>query len=174
MLGFFDDLEYGSSLIHLGYQQRKSSTTSTVTGITGEEVENTDISAGASYDPGNWFVKTEWIQRRSTYKKDAMYISAGYRVNKFTPYVTHSQNSMGSLYQNVAVSALNTRLAGRSQSTNSVGVRWDFMRNYDFKLQYDRVTLGDYSNGYLVNVPSNIKLYGTSFHVISAVVDFVF
>ena len=66
------------------------------------------------------------------------------------------------------------QLAQRSQSTNGLGVRWDFMRNFDFKVQYDRVTLSDNSNGYLINVPTNVILYGTTFHVISAVVDFVF
>jgi hypothetical protein len=63
----------------------------------------------------------------------------------------------------------------KSQSTVGLGMRWDFMRNYDFKIQYDRVTLGDNSNGYLINMPAgDTSLYGTSFYVITAVVDFVF
>jgi hypothetical protein len=53
-------------------------------------------------------------------------------------------------------------------------VRWDFMRNYDFKVQVDQVTLSDNSNGYLINVPPGVILYGRKFYVISAVVDFVF
>ena len=60
------------------------------------------------------------------------------------------------------------------QNTVSMGVRWDFMKNTDVKLQYDLVKLGDNSNGYLANVPANVILYGTSFHVVSAVLDFVF
>jgi hypothetical protein len=48
------------------------------------------------------------------------------------------------------------------------------MRNYDFKVQYDQVQLSNDSNGYLINVPTGVTLYGSKFHVISAVVDFVF
>jgi hypothetical protein len=48
------------------------------------------------------------------------------------------------------------------------------MRNYDFKVQYGQVKLSDSSNGYLVNVPMGVTLYGSKFHVFSAVVDFVF
>jgi opacity protein-like surface antigen len=175
MWGIFDTLEYGQAIFHLGYQQRMSSTQSSLTGVTGAWVQNSDLSVGASYDPGDWFIMSEWIQRRSTYKTGAMYVSAGYRINKFTPYLIHSQNSRGSFLQDSPPpTAFVLQLANRSQSTNSMGLRWDFMRNFDFKIQYDRVTLSDNSNGYLINVPANITLYGTTFYVISAVVDFVF
>lgn len=175
MWGVFDTLEYGQATFHAGYQERQSSTQNVLTGITGPSTQNTDLSLGATYDTGEWFVISEWIQRRSTYKAGAMYVSAGYRINKFTPYVTHSQNSPGSILQDSPPpTATALQLAKRSQSTNGLGVRWDFMRNFDFKIQYDRVTLSDNSNGYLINVPTNVILYGTTFHVISAVVDFVF
>lgn len=175
MWGIFDTLEYGQATFHIAYQQRMSSTQSSISGITGAWIQNTDLSVGANYDPGDWFIMSEWIQRRSTYKTGAMYVSAGYRINKFTPYLTHSQNSPGSIFQDAAPPTATTlQLANRSQSTNTMGVRWDFMRNFDFKVQYDRVTLSDNSNGYLINVPANLTLYGTSFHVISAVLDFVF
>ncbi len=175
MWGIFDTLEYGQATYHAGYQQRMSSTEYILTGMTGPWIQNSDVSVGANYDPGDWFVMSEWIQRRSTYLSSAMYVSAGYRVKKFTPYLTHSQNSSGSFIQSSPPpSAYDLQLANRAQSTDSFGVRWDFMRNFDFKMQYDRVTLGDNSNGYLINVPANVILYGTTFHVISAVVDFVF
>ena len=174
MWGVFDTFEYGPATIHAGYQQRQSSTLNTLTGVTGEWVQNTDVTAGASYDPGDWFVISEWIQRRSTYKASAMYVSGGYRIDKFTPYVLYSQNSPGSFQPNSSPTASVIERANRSQSTGSVGLRWDFMRNYDFKIQYDQVKLSDHSNGYLVNVPTGVKLYGSKFYVISAVVDFVF
>lgn len=175
MWGLFDTLEYGSAIFHVAYQQRKVSTLNLQTGITGEWIQNTDLSVGASYDPGNWFVMSEWIQRRSTTKISAMYISSGYRINKFTPFLLYSQNSPGSFYPtSTPPTATAVDRANRSQSTASLGVRWDFMRNYDFKIQYDQVKLSDNSNGFLRNVPPNVILYGTKFHVISAVVDFVF
>jgi predicted porin len=138
-------------------------------------VKDSDLSVGVQYDPGDWFAMSEWIQRESTYKIGAMYVSGGYRVKKFTPYLTYSQNSPGSFLPGFPPpSSDGIRLANRSQSTVSLGVRWDFMKNTDLKLQYDQVKLSDNSNGFLANVPTNVILYGTTFHVISAVVDFVF
>jgi predicted porin len=175
MWGLFDTLEYGPATFHISYQQRRSSTLNIQTGVTGEWTKNSDLSVGASYDPGIWFVKSEWIQRRSTTRINAMYASGGYRINKFTPYLTYSQNSPGTFVPGAPPqSAAAVERANRAQSTTGVGVRWDFMRNYDFKIQYDQVKLSDNSNGYLINVPKGVKLYGSKFHVISAVVDLVF
>lgn len=175
MWGLFDTFEYGPTTLHASYQQRWSSTENTLTGISGGWIRNRDLSVGGSYDPGEWFVISEWIQRRSTTKINAMYVSGGYRINKFTPYLLYSQNSPGSfLPGSPAPSASAIDRANRSQSTTSVGLRWDFMRNYDFKIQYDQVKLSDNSNGYLINVPAGVTLYGSKFNVISAVVDFLF
>ena len=175
MWGLFDTFEYGPAVLHLSYQQRMSSTHNVQTGFTSGWTRNSDLSVGASYDPGEWFVISEWIQRRSNTKIGAMYVSGGYRINKFTPYVLYSQNSPGSFYSGSPTpTAAAIERANRSQSTTGVGLRWDFMRNYDFKIQYDQVKLSDHSNGYLINVPAGVTLYGSKFHVISAVVDFVF
>jgi hypothetical protein len=175
MWGLFDKLEYGQATFNAGYQRRRSSTQNLLTGVTDAWIQNSDLSVGASYDPGDWFAMSEWIQRRSTFKIHAMYVSAGYRIDKFTPYLTYSQISPGSFlagYPPPTATAIER--ANRAQSTVSLGVRWDFMRNYDFKVQVDRVTLSDNSNGYLINVPPGVTLYGSKFYVISAVVDFVF
>ena len=173
--GIFDTLEYGPTTLHVGYQERESSSLNLSNGVTGAWIPNSDLSIGASYDPGNWFVISEWIQRKSTYKINAMYISTGCRVERFTPYLTYSQNSPASFLPDFpAPTAPSITLANRSQSTYSLGVRWDFQNNIDFKLQYDQVQLSNNSNGYLANLPANIILYGTNFHLISAVVDFIF
>jgi len=175
MWGIFDTSEYGPTTIHLGYQERLSSSENLQTGVAGAWVRNSDLSVGVQYDPGDWFAVSEWVQRKSTTKISAMYVSAGYRIKKFTPYLTYSQNSPGSFLPGFPPPSSNSiRLANRSQSTVSAGVRWDFMKNTDFKLQYDQVKLSDNSNGFLANVPANVNLYGAKFHVISAVVDFVF
>ena len=175
MWGIFDTIEYGPTITHIGYQERLSDSENLQTGVTGAWVRNSDLSVGVQYDPGNWFAMSEWIQRKSTTKLSAMYVSAGYRVKKFTPYLTYSQNSQGSFLPGLPPpSSSSIRLANRAQSTVSLGLRWDFMKNTDFKLQYDQVKLSDNSNGFLANVPANVSLYGAKFHVISAVVDFVF
>jgi hypothetical protein len=175
MWGIFDTIEYGPTTARIGYQERLSASQNSQTGVTGAWIRNSDLSVGVQYDPGNWFAISEWIQRKSTTNITAMYVSGGYRVNKFTPYLTYSQNSQGSFLPGFPPpSSSAIRLANRSQSAISLGVRWDFMRNTDFKFQYDQVKLSDNSNGFLANVPANVNLYGAKFHVISAVVDFIF
>lgn len=173
--GFFDTLEYGAATLHVGYQERKASSHNLLTGVDGAWIRNSDLSVGASYDPGDWFVMGQWIQRQSTTNLTAMYVGAGYRIDRFTPYVTVSNNGRGSFVPGFPPpTAAAIVLASRSQSTVSAGLRWDFMKNVDVKVQYDRVKLSNDSNGYLVNLPVNTILYGTTFHVITAVVDFVF
>lgn len=173
--GIFDTFEYGSATLRAGYQERNSSSHSRLTGVTGAWIRNSDLTVGASYDPGVWFAMSEWIQRKSTTKLDAMYVSAGCRINKFIPYLAYSNNSPSSFLPGYpAPSAAAIKSSRRSQDTVSLGVRWDFMKNTDFKLQYDRVKLSGDSNGYLVNVPVGVNLYGSKFHVISTVVDFTF
>ena len=175
MWGIFDTIEYGPTTAHIGYQERIASSENIQTGIAGAWVRNTDLSVGVQYDPGDWFAISEWIQRKSTTKITAMYVSAGYRVKEFTPYLTYSQNSPGSFLPGFPPPSANSiRLANRSQSTVSLGARWDFMKNTDFKLQYDQVKLSNNSNGFLANVPAGVILYGVKFHVVSAVLDFVF
>ncbi len=168
MRGIFDNLDFGQATFHLGYQTRDTSTQSELAGLNGVWVAASDLTAGLSYDPGSWFFKSEWLQDRTQYKTNAMYASVGYRIDRFTPYLMHSQSSAASAYDN-ALPYLNM-----AQKSNSVGVRWDFMKNFDLKMQYLHITLGNNSTGYLVNIPDNVSLSGKTFHVISAVVDFVF
>ena len=175
MWGFFDTLEYGPATFRVGYQERESSSHSHLTGVTGAWIRNSDLSIGARYDLGNWFAMSEWIQRKSTTKVDAMYLSAGYRMDKFIPYLIYSKNRPASFLSGFpAPTATAIQSAKKSQSTISLGVRWDFMKNADAKLQFDQIHLSDDSNGYLANVPAGVTLYGTKFHVISAVLDFLF
>ena len=175
MWGVFDTIEYRATTAHIGYQERLSSSENSQTGVTGPWIRNSDLSLGIQYDPGNWFAMSEWIQRKTTTKISAMYVSGGYRINKFTPYMTYAQNSPGSFLPGFPPPSQATiTRTNRAQSTVSLGVRWDFMKNTDFKFQYDLVKLSNDSNGFLANVPSGTTLYGSRFHVISAVVDFVF
>ena len=173
--GIFDTYEYGFTTLRVGYQIRESSSYSLLTGITGGWVQNSDLSAAVSYDPGGWFVVSEWIQRQSATKGNALSFSAGVRIAEFTPYFAYSQNSPASFISDPSAATLTAiQNAQKSQSTHSLGMRWDFMKNTDFKLQCDQVQLGGDSNGYLANVPANVTLYGATFYVTSAVVDFLF
>jgi hypothetical protein len=172
--GIFDTLEYGETTIHASYQQRNTSLHNNFTGSIEPNMKSSDISVGINYDPGAWFVTSEWIQSRTSYMANAIYAGLGFRINKYTPYIVHSQNTPGSYSSGSTPSVFNLQLANRCQSTNSIGIRWDFKKNFDAKFQYDQVKLSDNSNGFLVNIPVNQTLYGSTFSVISAVVDFIF
>ena len=103
-----------------------------------------------------------------------MYVSAGYRIDKITPFLTYSQDSPASTLPGFVATATSIQSAKNSQHTTSLGARWFFIKNADLKLQYDQVQLGGDSNGNLINVPAGVTLYGTRFHVVSAAFDFVF
>jgi len=60
-----------------------------------------------------------------------------------------------------------------SQQTLTAGLRWDFMKNVDLKVQYDNVRLDAGSTGLFVNEQPGFRL-GSSANVFSATIDFVF
>ena len=152
------------------------------------------VGVGATYDPGSWFVTGEWADfdtRSVIGKKNAWYVSGGHRFGKATPYATYARmkadNSTtepglslaGLPVQLAAVGAqlngiINAQLGAiPQQSTVSVGVRWDFMRNFAAKLQYDRVSLGSSSHGTFGNLRPGFQA-GGRVQLFSAAVDFVF
>jgi opacity protein-like surface antigen len=151
------------------------------------------LGIGASYDPGKWFVTTEWGQSESDSalgKRSAWYASGGYRFGKFTPYVTYAHAEADNLSDpGLEVSALPPPLAGPAsglnaglnailrgkpvQNTVSVGTRWDFMKNAALKLQYDHTRIGAGSNGTLTNIQPGFQT-GGRVNVFSASIDFVF
>jgi hypothetical protein len=70
--------------------------------------------------------------------------------------------ALGSLLEAIAV-----------QRTVSAGMRWDFVENFDLKLQFDHTRLGAQSDGTLVNIQPGFHPGGTV-NLFSANVDFVF
>jgi hypothetical protein len=70
--------------------------------------------------------------------------------------------------------ALNAILSTkRVRSTISAGVRWDFVKNADLKLQLDHTRIGAGSTGELSNTQPDFQL-GSRFNLLSITVDFVF
>jgi len=148
---------------------------------------------GASYDPGKWFVMTEWGQSESKSvlgKRTSWYISGGYRSGKFTPYVTFARATADNLSDpGLTVSSLPPFLAGSAIALNtalnsslrakpvqnnvSVGMRWDFIKNTDLKLQFDHTNIGPGSSGTLSNTQPGFQA-GGKVNVFSATIDFVF
>jgi hypothetical protein len=151
------------------------------------------VTLGAMYDPGKWFVSGEWGRRNlhSAFgESTAWYLSGGYRLAKFTPYLTYTEARADSNTSDpgLNVSALPPYLAGTAtglnaalnallatvavQNTISVGSRWDFMKNVDLKLQYDYIDLRGDSPGTLINVQPGFRP-GGSVSVLSITIDFV-
>jgi len=170
-------------------------------GPEGEEIYNefsihdreySQLALGAWHDPGKWFVGGEWSRGFSdTFIQpgDSWYISGGYRINKFTPYVTYAQTrrSHGSYpllnpannppFLAGAVNTLNGVLSSIvrpvRQSTITLGTRWDFAENAAFKVQLDHIRTEENSTSLLYNVQPDFDL-GDSVNVLSFTVDFVF
>lgn len=174
MYGFSNTVEYGALSARAGYQHMKMSMprlaalNSFGCSACDKDVPLKVVNIGATYDPGDWFIIGEmarsWLTKGSFQidgVKTGAYISGGYRINNFTPYVTYSH-----VKQTVA-----GVLAPTEQKTVSAGLRWDFMQNADLKLQYDRIRPQAGSNGFFINTNGTV---GRNSNLVSAVVDFVF
>jgi opacity protein-like surface antigen len=150
-------------------------------------------TVGARYDPGQWFVVGE-AARVVTHsfigRGTGWYLSGGYRLGKFTPYLTYGQVKSDNLSDpglNLSTlpppavglaaglnAALNSLLSAKPvQNTVSIGGRWDFMSNAALKLQYDHTDIGAGSSGMLTNLQPGFQT-GGKVNVFSATVDFVF
>ena len=123
-------------------------------------------------------------------KSTAWYLSGGYRLAKFTPYLTYAEAKADSNTSDPGVNvsalppylvgpatglnaALNTILATAAvQNTISVGSRWDVVKNIDVKMQYDHIDLGLGSAGALINVQPGFQR-GGALNVVSLAIDFV-
>ncbi len=152
------------------------------------------VGLGAMYDPGGWFVMSEWGATDSHSvlgKRSAWYGSGGYRFGKFTPYLTYAQAKAESNTTDpgLTLSALPPFLVAPAaglnaglnaslgsipvQKTISVGTRWDFAKNAALKLQFDHTRLGAGSAGTLINIQPGFQP-GGRVNVFSATIDFVF
>jgi len=152
------------------------------------EVDNKAVSLvtmGARYDPGEWFVMGEaaHLVTHSVFGTGTgWYLSGGYRLGMFTPYLTYAQATADNLSDpglNVPAAAglnaaLNSLLSTKPvQNTLSIGGRWDFMPNAALKLQYDHTDIGAGSSGVLTNLQPGFQT-GGKVNVFSATLDFVF
>ena len=152
------------------------------------------VTMGVSYDPGNWLLMSEWARTASDgllESSTAWYLMGGHRFGKFTPYLTVGRVESGSnvnpgigtagLPRPLAAAAttLNAGLAAAlgelapAQSSATVGVRWDALKDIDFKLQYDRVRLDANSIGRLGNEQLGFRA-GPDVNAVSIAMDFVF
>jgi hypothetical protein len=114
------------------------------------------VTAGAVYESGAWQSQLMFNRLNSDTlaypQKDSAYFLLGYRTGQWTPFLTLSgtrskgtQRATGLPTPNPLDAAVSASLAAAQsrQHTLSVGVRYDFMRNADLKVQLDRVRVSD-------------------------------
>ncbi|MFL6698046.1 MAG: hypothetical protein ACJ8GJ_12820 [Vitreoscilla sp.] len=136
------------------------------------------ISLGLGYDPGDWFVTSEYghVQRVSFgAAAREFYVTGGVRLGTWTPYVNVAQlRHTGKL---TSTSPLLQAVIDGSNATDqksaSLGLRWDFAKSADAKLQLDRMSNGPGSKGLLID-PRAGFVAGRRYSVLSLAVDFVF
>ena len=151
------------------------------------------FTLGANYDAGSYFVMGEaFVFQGDALLADATggYLTFGYRVKAFTPYVTFSTIHSDERFEPgitttglpaplaAAATALNAGAAALAsnrtlQQTAMAGVRWDFRSGADLKVQYEKINLGDDSQGRLINTQPGFTP-GGNVDLISIAVDFVF
>ena len=142
---------------------------------------------GLNYDQGDWLAMVEYTKRKTdSFVPDTTgwYATLGYRIGKFTPYATVSQQKTDSSNVNNTVPAalvvgglplsalVDATTAGQStpQKTVALGLRWDAWRNIAVKAQLDSIkTTGA---GQFYNAQAGFSNQRVS--VYSLAVDFVF
>jgi hypothetical protein len=144
----------------------------------------TYTALGYAYDPGDWFFRSEYAKVRGNNTTvlpvfTDWYVTAGYRIEQFTPYVIYGRDKNNGTTSIGAADPLgyinNALLAGDgSRHSISLGLRWDFHENMDMKLQFTRSTRDtSTSNNGLSDVAPGASL-PSSYNVVFAGYDFVF
>ncbi|MGB3392956.1 MAG: hypothetical protein WA956_16220 [Stenotrophomonas sp.] len=137
---------------------------------------------GYSYDPGNWFLRTEVIQAdyapSVSGKTTSGYLSSGFRRGAWTPTFTYAHVDVSDLNAPGAldpVGLLNQAVASNNSSRHSytASLRWDVRDSIAVKLQGSHVKNHAGSYGSLGNQQPGFQT-GRSYNLISASVDFVF
>lgn len=164
----------------LGYYRPALSGLADEWAVKGHSTSFTGI--GYAYDPGNWFFRTEATRltgdRDLLAKSTRIYASGGVRVGAFTPYATVAKVSIDSPLTIGAadpIGVINGVLAANNSAARSftLGNRWDFRSNFDFKVEFTHTKNGAGSSGGLQNLQPGFEP-GKSYDLFSAAVDFVF
>jgi hypothetical protein len=147
----------------------------------------TFAAVGVAYDSGNILFQGEYAKRKADFflaDTTSYYATLGYRFGPVMPHITLSRVRTDSPTSQSVIPAagplaaigagVNTLLATQNpaQKTIALGVRWQFARNADVKLQWDRVNLPPGGLGNFQRQQPGFA--GSNVNVYSAAVDFVF
>jgi hypothetical protein len=140
-------------------------------------------SLGLGVDWNNIIVQSEYAKRKGDSRAipdtSSWYAMFGYRIGKFTPYFNHATVTQDSArtFPFPPVPALAPLAAGANyassaalQTTNALGLRWDFNKSAAFKVQVDRITPSDGQGAFVNPTPS----FTGPVTVYAAGIDFVF
>ncbi len=148
---------------------------------------------GYVYDRDQWLFQAEFGSRKSDkdgiVDMDGVWLLAGYRLGKFTPYLSWSKMSHKSA---ISLPTLDTSLLATTAEKNSVnavntnfmqrfdrgdiaaGLRWDVLENVALKVQMDRIHKGAGGQAYFVNGTAEFAGNNRTINLYSATLDYVF
>ncbi|MGW8393095.1 porin [Pseudoduganella sp. HUAS MS19] len=148
------------------------------------DVKGTFTSVGGTMDWKNVVLQAEYAMRRTdtliVHDSNSWYAMAGYRFGKFLPYYYHGsikQKSprsvagfptsgplapLGAGVNNLAKAAL--------QTSDAIGVRWDFYKSLALKVQVDHIKPKDGAGAFINARPG----FNESVNVYAVALDFVF
>jgi len=162
-----DIIEYGPATLHLGYQKMYY-TYAPDSEIDPQKEKFACFEVGVLYDPGRWYLTGEIFNGHDQLigSTNSWYVGGGYRIGDVTAYITKSK-----LIQTTTGTWELAPLF--SQQSWAAGLRWDFWKNLDAKLQLDRV-----ENGSVIVPTSFVNLQpgfgvGSRANVLSVAIDFV-
>jgi len=129
-----------------------------------QSTEYTFSSAGLSMDWKNIVVQTEYAKRKMPDSflgsSKSWYVMGGYRIGKFLPYYSHAKLTSTGVTNTIPSScaagapaactptvaalgglmeAVRLGINGTGQTTDSIGLRWDFTTSAALKFQVDRI-----------------------------------
>jgi len=126
-------------------------------------------SLGAQYDNGSLFVMSEVAKlktKRARIFSDtvAMYVTTGYRIDSWTPYITyaHTYDTESAAY--LAANNLNPSIKPDASKSRSIGLRKELGSSMDVKVEWN--------NRYDFEVPS--ATYGDDLNIYTITLDAVF
>lgn len=149
------------------------------------DTKGTFTSVGLGLDWKNIVAQAEYGKRKTDTlaipDTTSWYTMVGYRIGKFLPYVNHASatqdtpRSIAGLPTTGPLAALTAGAnaiasTGAIQTSNSIGLRWDFYKSAALKLQVDRFS-PESGSGTFVNAKPTFKGPVTVF---AAGIDFVF
>ena len=154
------------------------------------------LALGGTWDNGDYFISGEVANKQTTQSNvidmTAGYVSGGARFGKFTPYVTYSASVNNSpttfsggtganaTLNNHFLTSILSQFNYMDQDTKTLGVRYDFYKNLDLKVQWDRIDTSTKNGqawtgiGLFTNTTKVFANTNNAIDLFSASVDFVF